>query len=404
MENNDIKLNLFLSFCTLGGLTTATLMPQGKAQEIVTTTSQFLETHKINEATKNNISQIFLEIVNRHVSKQFIERLTTYLKTLNKEEKEIFSHFFKSLDSLKYESVENNAHLSTLLKADLNQLGISPAVSDYIIYGTYFIKGRDLGNHHYMRDASTYLEKSAQAGFTKAILEWTEGVLNCQPSSREKVQECVRLLRNIDAYRSNKDAMILLSRITILYQYEHLTGLSLEEALKTVFENRVYIIFSYQTRNYSDAPLGNALRIFFSYRTCISSSVDNLQALLEAGLIYLSAPDIQHSADKGMILLQEYVKESNNIGDLLKLIYIADKQYHHMNNISALCICRINEIASYSNTGLTLSGPTFLLEKNDAFTITNPNGTEEFIKYYLEKMSKQMKGKQLNIRSFFFNT
>lgn len=261
-----------------------------------------------------NSDFIFLEICNQTVSQQSLQNLNTWIKYLDKKKRNDIIYFFDIIKKIKHRPIKGNSYLIKELDSILQDIGINPSIRDYIIYSIYLRQGERFADDDCFKSAYAYLERSAQNGYEKAILEWAEYNINLN-TSPNNIKQCVLLLKKINSYASNTKAMILLSRITLLYCDQRLTDISLEDAFNTIFENK----------------------------NCIISS-SHLNTLLEAGVMCLLIPELQCERDRGIVLLKEYVDKTENIEMLLKLIYVSNSNDLRIGTISGLCLLKVNKL------------------------------------------------------------
>lgn len=318
-----------------------------------------------------NPDLIFLEIGNQAVSQQSLRNLNRWMEHLNEKKRNDIICFFDLLKKINHTPVEKNLCLIKKLDSMLKEIGIDPAVSDYIIYSIYLRQGERLANEDYFKRAYSYLEKSAQNGYEKAILEWAEYNLNSN-ASLDDIRRCVFLLKKIDSSDSSSKAMILLSRITLLYCYQNLTDIPPKIAFDTIFNNKNIIVSS------------------------------SLNTLLEAGIMSLLIPELQQERDRAIVLLQEYVDKTENIDMLIKLIYVSNSANLGIGNISTLSYKKVNELIDHHDSRQL--GSNFLSKRGwgDAQTVTMLNQGANFIDVCMEKFRETMKNKKLKIRQFIF--
>lgn len=310
-----------------------------------------------------NPDLIFLEIGTQTVSQQSLRNLNIWMGYLDEKKINDVICFFNLLKKINHAPAKKGSCFIGELDSILKEIGIDPAISNYIIYSIYMRQGGRFGDDDCFKKAYTYLERSAQNGYEKAILEWAEYNINSN-TSPDNIKKCVLFLKRIDSCERNTEAMILLPRMTLLYRYHHLTDISPKNAFNTIFKNKNLIASSH------------------------------LNTLLEAGVMCLLIPELQQDHDKGTVLLQEYVNKTENIEMLLKLIYVSNSNDLEIGTISGLCYKKINElIANHDSKQI---GSNFLSNKGwgDARTLTMLNQGANFIDVCLEKFRETMKNKK----------
>lgn len=318
-----------------------------------------------------NPNLIFLEIGNQTVSQQSLRDLNTWMEHLDEKKRNNVIYFFDLIKKINHAPARKGSCLIGELDSILKEIGIDPAIGNYIIYSIYLRQGGRFGDDDCFKKAYAYLEKSAQNGYEKAVLEWAEYNIN-QNTSPDNIKQCVLFLKKIDSCENKAEAMILLSRITLLYRYHHLTDISPKKAFHTIFKNKNLVASSH------------------------------LNALLEAGVMSLLIPELQREHDKGIVLLQEYVDKTENIEMLLKLIYVSNSTDLEIETISDQCYRKINKlIANHDSRQI---GSDFLSNKGwgDARTLTMLNQGADFIDVCFKKFKETMENKKMKIRQFIF--
>lgn len=329
-----------------------------------------------NTLAKDNVYHInpdliFLEIGNQNVSGQSLRNLNIWMEHLDKNRRDAVICFFDILKEMNHDPKKKGQCHVKKLDSILKKIVINPDIGDYIIYSNYLRRGERFADVNSFKTAYEYLEKSAQNGYDKAILEWVEYRINSN-ATLDDIKKYVLFLKKVDSSESDTKKRLLLSRITLLYCCQHLTGISPENAFNTIFNNK------------------NSVSSF-----CLNS-------LLEAGVMCLLIPELQKECDKGMVLLREYVNKTENIEKLLKLIYVSKSKNLEVGDLSALCRKKVNElIADHDSRQI---GSIFLSGKGwgDAQTLTALNQGADFIDVCLEKFRETMKDKRMNIRQFIF--
>lgn len=314
---------------------------------------------------------IFLEIANRNVSPQSLRNLNIWMQKLDKNRRDDVICFFNILKEINHTPEKKILCLIEKLDSILKRIVITPGISDYIIYSIYLRQGERFADVNLFKIAYKYLEKSAQNGCDKAILEWGKHRINSK-ADLDDIKKCVLLLKKIDSYESETRVMIFLSRITLLYCCPNLTGISSKNAFNTIFNNKDSI-----------------------HSSCLSP-------LLEAGVMCLLIPELQQECDRGMVLLREYVNKTENIEMLLKLIYVSKSNNLETGDLSALCCKKVNELITNHDSRQT--GSIFLSNKGwgNAETLTALNQGADFIDVCLGKFRETLKDKRMNIRQFMF--
>lgn len=244
------------------------------------------------------------------------------------------------------------------------KLNIEKKFYDYIVSKFYLSKGSQLFNNEYINIGYQYLKKSAINGYNNAIIDWTEYKLTQNAESDEDIKECVELLKSIKS-DDNLQVDILLARITILYQYQNLTGIEIEKALDIIYHHRKHISLTNQY------PLWNELA--------------------EAGIAYIVNPNIKDGHQKGIELLKEFVASSYNLDIMMRIIYVYQTMDSELNSLSEYCVQRINEIISSEYGTIHVPGYIKKMGWDNKNIFDELNSGANFIEICIKKLNEKFK-------------